>query len=275
MYYYFFSLPKNDKNRGCVYLPHKESARLPVMIYCQGFGSALQPKRVMEDLLDFAVNKKKMAFVVIDLYGCGGYNPRQGEYAAQGNPEKMTYARWKDNLSDVFSWVKAKKFSDNSKIGFYAYGTATAAALRFAAESDELAYLISTGTCATDHIGMGNGGPAKLLSDNIKKLQNGETVEFMGINFGLDFFIDAVSNAPVHNISEINCPLLFLQGETDNPYRKADALVAFELIKLMNPDTKSKHITFEGGDYCLYNVKEKAVEEVFAWLDGIGVLSSD
>ena len=271
MYHFYFHLPKNDLNGGCVYMPHRNSTNLPMMIYCQGFGSSIQPRRVQEKLRDTAVNKYGMGFVYMDLFGCTSKNPRGWEHPPTGETKDMTYARWKENLADMLQWVRAKKFTDKNKIGVYAYSSATTAALRLAAENDP-AFVISTSTCATDHIGMGNGGPAKILADNMVKLQAGETVEFMGIEYGINFFTDAVSNAPVHNLAEIECPVLFLQGTSDNPYRRADAFTAYELLKLFEPETKSKHIEFEGGDHCLYNIEEQAMSEIFNWLKEINII---
>ena len=67
-------------------------------------------------------------------------------------------------------------------------------------------------------------------------------------------------------------PVLFLQGVTDNPYRRADAFTAHELMKLADPETKSARIEFEEGDYCLYNVSDRAIDEIFNWLKDINII---
>jgi hypothetical protein len=89
MYYFHF-------DKGTVYLPHKKSQSLPVIVSTYGRGEAHWPKRV-EEALRAAVNKSNKGFVTF----------------AKGTPAEM------------ITWVKPKYFTDPDKVGiFFSEGTA-------------------------------------------------------------------------------------------------------------------------------------------------------
>ena len=178
----------------------------------------------------------------------------------------MTYTRWKNNLSEIVSWVISQPFSNKNKIGCYAFSSGTTAALRLAAEDQRLAFIVSVGTCISAHIGMGKGGPAKILADNLNSLLSGETAEIFGVNFGINFYLDTVSKAPIHFMDRIKCPVLFLQGTADNTFRCADAKMAYDLMTCNNPQTKATYIPLEGGTHELDNMANEAINNTFSWL---------
>ena len=238
-------------------MPNKNSTNIPVIIYCHGWGGCRRLWTPTEKLCESAM-AANMAFVTFDFFGCGKTG---GDYSL------MTYTRWKNNLSDIFSWCSKQSFANNKKIGCYSFSSGSTAALRFAAEDNQLAFVVSVGTCISSHIGMGSGGPAKIFADCYRELLSGGKKEIFGIPFGFEFFVDTVSNAPIHTIQKIKCPTLFLQGLSDNPHRCADAKTAYLLMKKGNPLVK--YVDFSGGNHELENVIDEALRHMFEWLISI------
>jgi len=251
---YDFRLDSGDKNTGTVYLPDEYiGEKLPVLIYSHGWGGNRGLGAVLQRVLE-----KEIALVSFDYFGCGETG---GDYSL------MTYRRWKENLHDIVDWIFEQSFADTNKIGCYGFNSGSTSALRLAAEDKRIKYIISVGTCISVHIGMGGGGPAKLLADNIEHLQSGGMVKIFGVDFPLDFYLDTIINAPIqkHIVGNIKCPVLFLQGLEDNTFRCADARMAYDLLKYENVPVKLVEI--ENGDHGLDNVADKASGVIFEWLD--------
>lgn len=257
MYKLDFQINNNDKNIGIAYLPKQDSINLPVIIYCHGWGGNMILGNTAEKLCEKALSNN-FSFIAFDFYGCG---------KTGGNYQFMTYKRWKDNLKDIINWTSNQTFADKNKIGCYSISSGTTAALRCEIEENNLAFIISVATCISTHINMSKGGPAKVFVDNVQKLLSGDTVNILNTDFYADFYIDTISNAPIHNLSKIKCPVLFLQGTADNPFRIADARIGFQQMKYYN--LSPTHIEIEGGNHCLDNVSEKAVIIIEDWLKKI------
>ncbi|MHB1153515.1 MAG: alpha/beta hydrolase family protein [Eubacteriales bacterium] len=253
---YNFNLSVGDKNVGTVYLPDENCIKLPVIIYCHGWGG----NRSLPAALNWSL-EEKVAIVTFDFYGCGDTG---------GNYNQMTYRRWKENLYDIITWVSEQRFADIARIGCYVFSSGSTAALRLAAEDNRIRFIISVGTCISAHIGMSNGGPGKLLADNFEELQSGGTATIFGVDFPLDFFRDTVSNAPIQTIKNIKCPTLFLQGTADNVYRCADARMAYDLMRYENNPTELVEIN--GGNHGLDNVADEASKVIMNWLAVKGIL---
>ena len=257
---YDFKLTTGDKNVGTVYLPDDYSGKIPVIVYSHGWGGNRSYGDVLQKLFP-----AKMAWVTFDYYGCGETG---GDYS------QMTYRRWKENLSDVITWVSEQPFADMNKLGCYAISSGTTSALRLASEDSKIKYMISVATCISAHIGMGSGGPAKLLADNLESLRSGGTAQIFGVDFPLDFYTDTVSNAPIqkHIMENIKCPILFLQGGFDNVFRRTDAKMAYDLLRYDNVPVK--HIEIEKGNHGLDNVADEAAKVTMDWLLDIGMVVS-
>ena len=253
---YDFKLEAGDRNAGTVYLPSGGAENIPVIICCNGWGGNRQLRATTQVLCDKAMSES-LALVTFDFFGCG---------ETGGDLRHMTHARWKNNLSEIVSWVQSQPFSSSDKIGCYAFSSGSTAALRLAAEERRLAFIISVGTCISTHYGMRNGGPAKRLADNLDKLVAGGRVSVFGVKFGLDFFIDAICNAPIHTMHKISCPVLFLQGMQDDLFRCADAKMAYDLMTRENSQNGTAYIPLEGADHGLSNMAEEAMCSAFEWL---------
>jgi len=251
-----FKLDTGDKNVGTVYLPHKDATDIPVIIYCHGWGGNRGLRPSAKGFCDRAI-EENIAFVAFDFFGCGDTG---GDYGY------MTYARWKENLSDVVDWVAEQPFSAKNKIGCFAISSGTTAALRLAAENCKLSFIISVATCASAYFNMQAGGPAKILVDNLGSLVVGGTAKIFDIDFGLEFFVDTISNAPIHSVGRIQCPVLFLQGTADNAYRNADAKMAHDTMMCSDPGSKTVFAPIEGGDHSLDNAVDEAVNVAYEWL---------
>lgn len=114
---------------------------------------------------------------------------------------------------------------------------------------------------------MNSGSPAKWLSDNVEALISGEIIN----GFGIDFCRDVVSNAPVHVISNVKCPILFLQGTSDNIYRITDAKIAYNIIE--SSGGNARHVEIKNGTHELENVIDEAMKHMYDWL--LPILSED
>jgi len=253
---YDFRLSICDMNIGTVYLPDKNAVSIPVIIYCHGWGGRRQLWMPTQALCDRAM-KEGVALVTFDFFGCGETG---GDYT------KMTYARWKNNLSDIVTWVESQPFSNRNKIGCYAFSSGSTAAFRMASEDHRLSFIVSVGTCISTHYGMDSGGPSKLLADNLDSLLSGGTANIFGVDFGINFFIDAISDAPIYSMHKIKCPVLFLQGTADNTFRCADAKIGYDLMANNNPHVKATYIPLKGGKHELDNMADEAINIVYEWL---------
>ena len=247
-----FRLETGDKNYGEVYLPDAFSGKLPVMIYCYGWGGNRQLTWPGEDVQRDRAVAANFAFVAFDFFARGDTG---------GDPGLVTYGRWKDNIADVFDWCAKQPFADKKKIGCYASSSGSMAALRFAAENPDIAFIISVGT-AINLLWM-----AKVLADNAAALVAGEKREFLGQNFGIEFFVDGISHAPCYTMNQIQCPVLFLQGLADNPHRRNDARLGYDLMRQKN--LPATYIEFPGGTHGLENVIDEAMDHTFSWLSTI------
>jgi pimeloyl-ACP methyl ester carboxylesterase len=261
MYIYDFKLITSDKNAGTVYLPSESTVNIPIIIYCHGWGADRGLYPTAKILCEKAA-KKNIGFVTFDFFGCGETG---GDYS------QMTYSRWVNNFSEIVSWVTSQPFCDKNKIGCLGYSSGSTVALRFAMEDKRLSYIVSIATCISAHILMKDNGPIKLFADNTDLLFAGGTVKLAGIDFGVGFYLDVISNAPMYSMDKINCPVLFLQGTADTAYRCADAKMAYDLIKEHTPDTQSTHIPVENGNHGLDNVPDEAVDKIMSWLAQTGL----
>jgi pimeloyl-ACP methyl ester carboxylesterase len=254
MFSFNFKLESGDLNTGTVYLPNETTLNAPVIVYCHGWGGNRQIGSPIDKLCERAM-KENICIVTFDFFGCGETG---GDYSY------MTYTRWMKNLSDVLSWVASQPFSNENKIGFFAISSGTTAALKLAAVDTRPAFIISIATCISTHFGMNTGGPSKLLAENLEKLTSGGTATIFGVDFGIDFYIDTVKNAPIYSMGKIKCPVLFLQGTADNTFRCADAKIAHDLMKYDN--LNSTYIEIKDGNHSLDNMADIAIENTFNWI---------
>ena len=114
-----------------------------------------------------------------------------------------------------------------------------------------------------------NGGPVKTFADNVQTLVAGGTVSCVGRDFSLEFYVDTISNAPMHTMSRIKCPVLFTQGQKDGIYRRLDAQLGYELMmenREGNLDSKTAYAPIDDGNHDLDNVPEIATNIVFDWI---------
>jgi len=145
MYHFYFSLPKNDRNPGTVFLPNKKSTGVPIIISCYGWNVIHWPKRMEEGLLDLVVKKHDMGFVTMELYGKSDERGREA------------CGRWARNLADMVSWVRMKGFSNANRIGIFAFGAPAAAAMQFINGQSGASFVIAAVTEDTTSM-EGEGG---------------------------------------------------------------------------------------------------------------------
>lgn len=260
MYSFNFQLKNGDKNVGTVYLPNNNSYGVPTIIYCHGWGASRWLNPSTKDLLEYAL-ANNIAFVTFDNYGCGETG---GDYS------KMTYQRWAKCTEDVFDWIAEQDFSDKERIGCFSISSGTTTAIRFAQNTDKPAFIISVATAISTHIGMGSGGPCKVMMDNLETLLNGGTAELFGVQFPMEFFRDEIQNTAIYSMDKIKCPVFFLQGMNDNQWRISDAKLGYKL--LLENGQNTKYYEVDGGDHNLDERSEICAEKSIQWLKDINII---
>jgi acetyl esterase/lipase len=254
-----FKINTGDQNSGTIYRPDSIKNNIPMIIYCHWWGGNRTLNPSTNKLCEKAV-ELGIGMITFDFFGCGETG---GDYS------QMTYGRWKENLSNIFSWVLNQEWVDKEKVGCFCISSGTIAALRFAQEDERIAFIISIATCLSLNIIMPNG-PGKLFIDNFDLLMDNGTVNFAGIEFGIDFYKDCIGKAPIYRLSELKCPVFFLQGQLDNIYRRTDAWIGFEIMKKNNLPVK--YMELDGGDHGLDSVPERCAAESIKWLKEIGII---
>jgi pimeloyl-ACP methyl ester carboxylesterase len=260
LYTYNFKLNKGDQNVGTVYLPDSNCTGMPTIIYCHGWGDSRWLNPSTKALLEKAL-ENNMAFVTFDNYGCGETG---GDYSM------MTYKRWAKCTEDVFDWVAEQNFSDDTRIGCFSISSGTTAAIRFAQNTEKPAFVISVATAISTHIGMGAGGPCKVMMENLETLLSGGTAELFGVQFYMEFFRDEIKNAAIYSMDKIKCPVFFLQGANDNQWRIADAKFGYNLM--LNSGKNTKHFEVEGGDHSLNERPEICAEKSIQWIRDLKII---
>ncbi|MCL2462924.1 MAG: hypothetical protein FWF44_09685, partial [Defluviitaleaceae bacterium] len=96
---------------------------------------------------------------------------------------------------------------------------------------------------------------------------SGGTVEALGVDFGIGFYLDTLSGAPMNTMDKIKCPVLFLQGANDNPCRCADAKLAYDLMK--RAGLRADYTELPGGEHTLDNMPEETAAIAMAWVKQI------
>jgi hypothetical protein len=86
------------------------------------------------------------------------------------------------------------------------------------------------GTCLGHYISMPNGPPRRLI-ENWDHLLAGGKVELYGYPCGLDYFKDFIGDAPIYHLAEVRCPVFFLEGGSDNPFRRTDGHLGYEVMR--------------------------------------------
>lgn len=254
-----FRLSEGDQNAGTVYLPDHPAGPMPVMIYCHGWGGdrtlSAFPQELCSRLTDAG-----MALVTFDFYGCG----------ETGGPyDQMTYGRWTENLAAVHEWVERQPWADSARIGTLGISSGTTAALRHALGRPGSAFVISIATCLGLYINMPRS-PARTFVENAEAMLVGERRNVFDIAFPEAFFRDFVEGAPVFTVASIECPVFFLQGTNDDPFRRSDAWLGKELRRTAGRPVAYREI--EGGDHGMGKKAEEGASAVLDWLIDIGVL---
>ena len=257
-----FRLTVGDKNYGEIYLPDEFSGKLPVIIHCHGGGMGCGG-----NLGGYGLTAREeaiargMAFATFDCFAGGKTG---GDYG------KMTYGRWADNLIDVMDWLAAQDYINLERIGALGISCGSTTALRAATKGAKLYCISSVASCTTVHIGMwGQGGAGKCFVDHMETLMAGGRAMLFGVEFEKEFFLDDISNAPVHALLEnkVTCPVLFQQGAADNVFRCADARLAYDIM--CRAGMPAAYIEYPEGKHSLENVTEQATADLFAWLEEI------
>jgi pimeloyl-ACP methyl ester carboxylesterase len=255
-----FHLDTGDKNVGTVYLPQSMDERIPVVIYCHGWGGNRGLTAATQSVCS-ALLESSSGMVAFDFYGCGDTG---------GSYSQMSYGRWTTNLKDIFEWVARQTWADARKIGFFARSSGTTAALRFAEESSDPAFVVSVGTCLGLFINMPDG-PGRVLAGHWDALSSGGTAEVFGVPMELEFYRDFIGKAPVYELKKIRCPVFFLQGAEDNIWRRTDARLGYEILKEQGRTVK--HYELAGGDHNLDQLPDQCAQGVIQWLKEIQILT--
>jgi predicted alpha/beta-hydrolase family hydrolase len=88
--------------------------------------------------------------------------------------------------------------------------------------------------------------------------------------FPLEFFRDFIEHAPIYDVYEIACPVLFLEGSEDNPFRRSDGWLGYQLRDRVGAPVE--YIEIEGGNHGLGSRAAEGTAAVVSWLQAIDVL---
>ncbi|MCL2407562.1 MAG: hypothetical protein FWC95_06495 [Defluviitaleaceae bacterium] len=213
MYHYYFSMPKSD-NPGTVFLPMKSSVNVPVIISCYAWDKEYWTNNMEEVLKKHVTKKLNTGMVTIKLTG--------------GSDEDSTYKRmvWENDLAAIVSWVRAKRFAKNDKIGIFAYGAGAEAALPYADGVSDVAFLI--------------------LVNAIKDELADEEIAVM--------------------LDKTAIPVLYLRGTGEAVVIQTQKQKAREVKVLQSSVTKSAFITFVGADNFMFNISDQVALEIERWM---------
>jgi predicted acyl esterase len=253
-----FKLTIGDKNVGTVYRPQGPGP-FPVFIYCHGSHGGRQLDASLTALME-GLTAKGMALVAFDFYGCGDTG---GDYNG------MTYARWTANLAEVFAWISAQDWALKTAIGCMGYSSGSSAALRFAAGNPSLRFVISLATVLGAHHSMLGGGPGRQLAVHWDELQAGGKAQLADDHFPLAYYKDLMGYQPIQEMKRIHCPVFFLEGSADNPYRRADGWLGHLLHQ--RDGFPSKYLEIQDGDHGCFNLGEERNQVIFDYLKELGV----
>ena len=243
MYKKFFRLDYGDKNFCRLYMPDKNSANIPVIIYCHGWTKPIQgggrilggaPKAVR----DLAI-KNNMAFLSFDQFG---------EYRTWGDNRYFTHARWGEGVKNAYDYIVNNNISKYGLIGCFGISSGTTAAFRMEQKYNKLAFNVSVATAISNNI-INPGGPRQFYLDNKELLDNGGLVKYCGKKISKLFFDDDDQNLCIEHLDKVKCPTLFLQGSLDNERRKQDALDGYNALKEYG--VHSEYFLVEGGGHGL------------------------
>jgi acetyl esterase/lipase len=251
-----FRLDTGDHNAGVAYVPAEDSRKRPVLVYCHGWGGNHHLSPPLVHFRDKMV-PNGWAVVSFSFYGCG---------ETGGDPSETSYGRWASNLRDILAWVRMQPWANPARVGCWGVSSGTNPCMRVASEDNNPAFVISTATFIT-YLGYS----LLTLAGNIESLCNGGRAETLGVNVPLSFYLDMIRNAPVHRLDKVRCPVFFLTGENDNPFRKADALIGYE--QMVNSGLPARQCCMPGGDHGLETVAEAASEKVIEWLKEIRMIA--
>ena len=112
--------------------------------------------------------------------------------------------------------------------------------------------------------------PARTFVEQAEVLLDGGRAEVFDVPFPVAFFRDFVENAPIFDVGSIECPVFFLQGARDNPFRRSDAWLGNELRRYA--DTPVHYLEIEGGDHGFNLEHEQSVSAVISWLQSFAML---
>jgi pimeloyl-ACP methyl ester carboxylesterase len=250
-----FRLPDGDHTAGRIYRPKAPGESAGAFILCHGGpgGGQCNPEAIATWDIDLA-----WTILTFDNYACG---------ETGGSDAEMTFDRWGKNTADVYRFAQKLPGIDPKRVGLIGLSSGSEAALRCAISYETPAFIVSIATCASPNYG---NWPAEMLCHELEALQRGETRDCCGFQFPLAFFLDAVGNAPIYRIGEITCPVLFLQGTSDNAKRIGDALMGHEYMQ--RAKRRSTHVEIPGGNHELDNAVEQRTAAIRTWLQEIGVL---
>jgi len=210
-----FKIEAGDQNVGTAYIPDTKGVNCPVVIYCHGWPGTRRLEEAGADLCE-RLTSRGAALVTFDFFASG---------ETGGSQTDFSFGRWAFNLNDVFDWVASQSWADPDKIGIWGFSAGSSTALRFAAQHPKPRFVVSIGSLIGLCTQMPNP-PGKVLVEQWDKAVAGGPLRMKDTEINLEFFKDFIAGQPVHFLHQIKCPVFFLEGSADNPYRRTDGLVS-------------------------------------------------
>ncbi|TKJ05767.1 alpha/beta hydrolase [Bacillus cereus] len=226
---------KTENIHGTIYTPNITSK---ILIICHGFGGGEFTNSHYPLLFENCLNTQ-CAIVSFNFRGAGEQSNEIYSY---------TFNDWISDLNNIICYIKRK-------LGIYpihilGISAGTWVGIRYCLNNSDISSLICIAPVLSHHIGMNSeGGPIKIYLKN-KNLTK-KIINFNSKKVTLSFFNVMLETEPCADMNDFKTPTFFLYGENDNPWRKADAILGYEILKKNNISTHIQEI--RNGDHCLLN----------------------
>lgn len=237
----------NEKLVGIETTPSAKREKYPTVLLVHGFSVTKEEGGMFDEL----ALKLARSGILVYRFDSSGRGESEGDYS------ETSISKQKSDLSSILEWLKQQSKVDAKKIGILAqsFGTPVTVALK-----PKVQTIILMGSVAHPQIVSGKAIKWEVLDKNgiSKKTRlNGEVILIKS-----QFWKDMVNYDLLQNITEINCPILFIHGSLDElvPLAEMEAYFA----KANKPKEKA---VIEGADHGLRPHRDKMYKIAVDWFE--------
>ncbi len=236
-----------EKLVGIETLPDKVEEKLPAIVLVHGF-CVTKSESGMFDALAQKLVEAGFASYRFDFSGRG---------ESEGNYEKTTLTKMKDEMAKILEFVKSRPNIDENRIGILgqSLGTPVTVALE-----PKVKAIILMGAVARPKEILRVSSPWKKLDEkgvSIKIRPNEEV-----ITIGPQFWSDFDNYNLLKCIGKIHCPILFIHGSKDNRVPASEMEAYFE-----NANQPKEKMIIQGAEHSMEPKRKDMYEIVVTWFE--------